>query len=197
MGKLFRTVHLYLALFLAPWVLMYLLSTMAMNHRPTMSKWFGETGPDYEIEQTLTYDRVFSESVKPGQAADQILEDLELSGTRWVQGSVTDSPLVILRESPLMLRRITFSAQTRTLTIEKARPKPPSVLEEMHRRAGFSHGFLLNHLWAISVDLVIAAIVLWAVSGLWIWWGFKKTRTWGAICLISGIGLFSFFLLMI
>ena len=32
-SKVIRRTHMYVALFLAPWVLMYALSTMVMNHR--------------------------------------------------------------------------------------------------------------------------------------------------------------------
>jgi hypothetical protein len=32
-SKILRRTHMYLALFLTPWMLIYALSTMAMNHR--------------------------------------------------------------------------------------------------------------------------------------------------------------------
>ena len=38
-SKLLRRTHLYLALFLAPWVLMYASSTFVMNH----ATWFGQS----------------------------------------------------------------------------------------------------------------------------------------------------------
>mgnify|MGYP003337031680 CR=1 FL=1 len=54
MSLLLRRIHLYLALFLAPWVLMYTASTFVMNHR----SWFHPTEPPppprFELERELT-----------------------------------------------------------------------------------------------------------------------------------------------
>jgi hypothetical protein len=195
--KILRKIHLYLALFLTPWILVYLLSTMAMNHRPTMESWFGKAPPEFQFERTLEYDRIFSEDTTRKQAADQILADLDMSGTSWVSGNLNDGQLVILRESPLVVRRFTFSPAAGTLTIERADFRLPTFLEEMHRRSGYSKSFLLDNLWAVTVDLVILAILFWGISGIWIWWELRKTRVWGAICLATGVGLFTFFMLMI
>ena len=43
---------------------------------------------------------------------------------------------------------------------------------------------------AVSVDIVVAAMVFWALSGVWMWWEMRATRRWGAVCLIVGLGLF-------
>lgn len=176
---------------------MYLLSTMTMNHRPTMDRWFGEGEPDYQLEKVLDYDRVFADSVTRKQAADQILADLDLSGASWVQGDLEDGPLVIMRAAPLNQRRITYSPKTKALEIERSSFRLPAFLEELHHRRGYGPNFVLDRLWAASVDLVILSIIFWAISGLWIWWEIRKTRAWGAVCLTAGVGLFSIFLLMI
>jgi hypothetical protein len=44
------------------------------------------------------------------------------------------------------------------------------------------------------VDLFIAAAVLWALSGLWMWWELKATRGLGLLSLAAGAALFAFFL---
>jgi hypothetical protein len=47
---------------------------------------------------------------------------------------------------------------------------------------------------AVSVDLVIVALVFWAVSGVWMWWDMRATRLWGAVSLLAGVALFVGFL---
>jgi hypothetical protein len=51
--------------------------------------------------------------------------------------------------------------------------------------------------WAVVVDVVIVAIVFWALSGLWMWWEMRVTRAWGAAFLLGGLAVFGFFLAVI
>ena len=44
-SKILRRTHMYLALFLAPWVLMYALSTAAMNHRSHLAGAYADKRP--------------------------------------------------------------------------------------------------------------------------------------------------------
>jgi len=47
------------------------------------------------------------------------------------------------------------------------------------------------------MDLVIAAMVFWVLSGVWMWWELRSTRMWGGACLMLGVGLFGLFLFSI
>ncbi len=49
----------------------------------------------------------------------------------------------------------------------------------------------------MTVDLVIAGMVFWVLSGLWMWWEMKVTRKTGALALATGAGLFLLFILVI
>ena len=68
------------------------------------------------------------------------------------------------------------------------------MLERFHRRRGYATGYALDTVWAVSVDLVILAMVVWAGSGLWMWWEMTTTRRSGAGALAVGVGLFTFYL---
>ena len=46
-----RRTHMYLGLFLFPWMLMYALSTMVMNHRALFVATYGAGPPAYEKER--------------------------------------------------------------------------------------------------------------------------------------------------
>ena len=74
---------MYLALFLAPWMLGYAVSTLAMNHRmprPT----------SFVTERDQPYPNVFEPGTPPREIARQILADLELDGAFGVQGPSPD-----------------------------------------------------------------------------------------------------------
>ena len=141
-SKIVRRTHMYLALFLAPWILMYALSTMA-----------------------------------PTTCAAAATASQSLSGA-----------------APLWMKRITYTPDNNNLRIERQESRMPTILEELHRRKGFEQNYLLADLWGITVDLVIAAMVFWVLSGLWMWWELKITRQWGGWFMLAGALLFALFI---
>jgi hypothetical protein len=183
-----RRIHLYLALFLTPWVLMYTVSTVYMNHKPRPGK-----PPVWELSQETTYDGVFPDGATHQAMARQILTSLDLDGAHQASRR-PDGTVVIQRLAAVQPLRLTFTPESRKLVIERQKPDGGAFLERMHRRRGFQHPYGLDDIWAFLVDLFIAAMVFWALSGLWLWWEMKVTRKLGLLALVGGIALFGFFL---
>ena len=75
--------------------------------------------------------------------------------------------------------------------------RTPGFLERMHRRRGYQTDYVRDDLWAVTVDMVIIAMVFWVASGLWMWWELRVTRRWGAVSAAAGLALFALFLLTI
>lgn len=75
--------------------------------------------------------------------------------------------------------------------------RPPTGLVGLHHRKEYHHKYALEDTWAVSVDLVIVAVVFWVASELWMWWELKVTSRWDALCLSAGTRLFGFFLVTI
>lgn len=183
---------MYLALFFFPWMLMYALSTAVMNHRALF------TDPDapppaWEHERQVAYDPAFPENAELRTISRQILISLELDGAHGVTRR-KDGAIVITRNDLLTPRRITYQPADRTLVIEKAPPRTNALLERFHRRRGYATGYRLDTAWAVTVDVAIAAMVFWVLSGLWMWWEMRVTRRWGAFAFMSGAALFALFL---
>ena len=192
---LIRRAHMYLALFLFPWLLMYALSTAAMNHRA----WFVEPGappPAYEREREVAYDAVFADDGDLRPISRQILPSLDLDGAHAVTRR-KDGAIVITRNDLLAPRRLTYVPEARTVLIERLPHRTNATLERFHRRRGYATGYALDTAWAVSVDLVIAGMIFWVLSGLWMWWEMKVTRPLGALALFSGAGLFLVYILAI
>jgi hypothetical protein len=185
---------MYLALFLAPWMLMYALSTMAMNHRDYFKKLYGESAVLYEKEEEQAYDATFGPHVDARMMAVQILGDLDMDGTHSVNTSSNDGQVRIFRHDPISPKRITYVPADEKLIIERQVFRAPAFLERMHRRQGYRQPYALEDAWAFSVDLAIVAMLFWVASGLWMWWELRVTRRWGALFAAAGLGLFGFFL---
>jgi hypothetical protein len=174
---------MYLALFLTPWMIGYAVSTLLMNHdagRPVT----------YSKEREQPYTTTFEPGTPPRVVAEQILSDLHLEGTFTVAPVTPDGRLTITRQDIVAPRRITFDALGKQLTIERAEIDPVGFLYRFHRRRGYQPPFAADRAMAFSVDLVIGAMVFWALSGLWMWWEMRATRMWGAACALLGIGIF-------
>ncbi len=188
-SRFLRRTHLYLALFLGPWVLMYALSTMVMNHRT----WFrGDppAPPSWELVSRSGYDGLFPPAANAPQMAAQILASLNMEGAH--QATLRDGKLVILRNLPFQPIRLTYTIADGTLTVERQAGGGAAFLERMHRRRGFQHPYAVEDAWAFSVDFFIAAMLFWALSGLWMWWEMKAARAWGWTSLAIGLSLFAF-----
>jgi hypothetical protein len=193
-SKVIRRVHMYLALFLSPWMLMYALSTVVMNHRGFFIEKYGRGPVPFHTERELTYNGAFPENAAPRDISRQILASLDLDGAHGVNRR-PDGAIVINRNDLVSPRRITYTPGDNKLVVERMEPRANAFLERFHRRRGYATGYGLDTVWAGSVDLVIAAMVFWVLSGLWMWWEMKVTRKLGALAVLGGIALFAFYLL--
>ena len=187
---------MYLALFLFPWLLMYALSTAVMNHRALFVDASGPGAPPFERERELVYDGVFSDDADLEAIARQVLTSVDLDGAHGVTRR-KDGAIVISRNDLLTPRRLTYTPADRRLLIERMPHRTNVMLERFHRRRGYATGYALDTAWAVTVDLAIAAMIFWVLSGLWMWWEMKVTRPFGALALAGGAGLFALFLLTI
>ncbi|MBI4874294.1 MAG: hypothetical protein HY822_06655 [Acidobacteria bacterium] len=197
MTKIIRRTHMYLALFLTPWMLMYALSTMAMNHREFFRKLYGQGPPVFEKERELTYNGTFPPGAKPKEIGQQILSGLGMEGAFGARMSPDGAKVIVNRQEPFAPKRLTFSPGDGKLVVEREVFRSPAFLERLHRRRGYQSDYPLEKTWAFSVDLVIAAMLFWAASGLWMWWEMKLTRRWGAAFGLAGLALFGLFLFTI
>ena len=195
-SRFVRRTHMYLGLALAPWMVMYALSTLAMNHRALFTATYGSGPVPFAIEREMTYDGVFPEGADVKTVSSQILASLGLDGAHNASQR-NDGTIVINRNDLISPRRVTFTPSTRRLVVERLTFRPNAFLERFHRRRGYATGYSLDTTWAVIVDLAIAGMIFWALSGLWMWWEMKVTRGLGAAALLAGAGLFALFLLMI
>jgi hypothetical protein len=191
-----RRTHMYLGLFLFPWMLMYALSTAVMNHRAFFVPSNGGTPPAYERERDLVYDAVFPPDADLKTISRQILAALDLDGVHNVTRR-SDGAIVITRNGLMTPRRVIYAPATRTVLIEKMPARANAFLERFHRRRGYATGYALDTVWAVSVDLVIVAMIAWVLSGLWMWWEMKATRAFGAAAVVAGAGLFALYLALL
>lgn len=190
-ARLVRRIHMYLGLFLAPWMLMYAASTVVMNHRELVQSLYATKAPAMIPERELEYSRSFATNAPREEIARDILADLGLEGTHRVSGG-NGKPLVIDRQHAFAPRRITWDAGAHKLVLQRQEFRSSTFLERMHRRRGYQQPYGLEDTWAFSVDLAVTAMILWCLTGIWLWWELRPTRVLGGI--FAGVGIATFLL---
>lgn len=191
-GILLRRCHMYLGLFLTPWLTMYAVSTVVFNHYERINQIYGGHMERFEPEKEIDYKKSFAAGTTLRSKGEQILEDLKLSGSFGIQQR--DSSLVIDRRDPVAPKRITYIPGRGKLIIEGRPFRTPNVLTMLHSQVGYTNRLNRIKAWAFSVDLTAIATILLVISGFWMWWELKVTRAWGAFFAIFGLVLFGIFL---
>ena len=196
-SRLVRRIHMFTGLFLAPWMLMYALSTLVMTHHQYVNSFYSSKNPALVTERELAYTRSFPTNLTREQIAPQILQDLGLDGTHSVSGGRNGRPLVINRQNALSTRRVTFDAANQKVSIQREEFRAATFLDRMHRRRGYNQPYALEDTWGFTVDVAVVTMIFWSLSGLWLWWEIKAVRLWGALAGVAGFGLFTVFAILI
>jgi len=185
-----RRIHLYLGLILIPWVMMYGASSFIISHHA----WFrSQSDSPWDFLFEREYRHPVPEKGDLREVATQILRENNLEGAFNVERR-NPAELRINRNSFFNSTRLTYLINEQKLRAERQKFRWDQVLVRMHFRGGYHHPLFLNFLWAILVNVVCVAILLWVASGLVMWWRLTRLRVWGAVAI--GAGALAFALLI-
>lgn len=191
-GILLRRIHMYLGLFLTPWLTMYALSTVVFNHWERINSYYGGQMGKFAVERELAYQKTFPAGATLRSKGEQILEDLNLNGSFGIQQR--EGSIVINRRDPAAPRRITYTPASGKIVIEREAFRAANLLTTLHSQVGYTNKLNRIKAWAASVDLTAFATLLLVLTGFWMWWELKVTRAWGTFFIVFGIALFGLFL---
>jgi hypothetical protein len=189
-SKLIRRTHMYLALFLTPWMLIYALSGLVLNHGPAVRAFYGAAWGQFEKVEERSYTAAFSADADSRLIGAQILEHLGLAGTFSVPPNPPADRLVITRNAAFAAHRVTYFRTENRLLVEKQAFSAPVFVNRAHFRHGYGQPFLASKIWAAVVDLAVVGMLFWVLSGLWMWWEIKPARLTGAAFALVGAALF-------
>ena len=186
-----RRTHLYLALALMPWFLIYALSALAIQHRTL----FSDEKKSHWIQLfERPYDRAIAPEADLRQIGAQILADADMDGLYRIRRQGLQR-LIINRFDFFSQTRLTYFIAEGQLLAEDQHFRLDQFLIWMHIRAGFQQESLLSDLWAVIVDLVCLGFIIWVAAGLYMWWQLTQTRRWGILALSGGLISFLIFVL--
>ncbi len=185
---LIRRLHLYLGMFLIPWVIAFGVSSVPLNH----------TSWNRPVTWTTLDSREYHLDVPAGTAlrdvGARILGDAGLSGAFTV-GRPSRERVVVNHPTFREIERVTYDLEQQRLTVERRSNVLPQFLGTLHTRAGFYLGSPGNIFWGVMVDVLCVGLVLWIVSGLVMWSSLRGApRRWGWAALLGGAFAFTAFL---
>ncbi len=173
-----RDLHLYAGLFLSPFVLLFAISTVLLNHpsRPAPGK------PPAKRQASI--------KVPPGEMgsiphAREILGQLGVTGEMdYVRHNAKAEKLLIPVSKPGESTRVEIDLKTGTATIEQEQRGLGDALNYLHKMPGphnvrFRGNWTYMSWWAVTTDVVVYGILFLTISGLYLWWKLKAERTVG------------------
>ena len=190
-----RDLHLYLGLFLSPFVVLYALSAILLAHAWDPR---GSDPPEPVHRRTVV---ALPEEENSLVLAKLILAQTGLSGeVGWLDRRPREGTLSfpVIRPGEEIMMRVDLN--TGVTQIEQSNTGTPSALVLLHRKPG-PHNVALRgnwlplRVWAWLADATAYLLILLSVTGIYLWLAIRAERRAGLVFL--GAGALSFVLLVL
>jgi len=178
-----RRTHLYLALFLLPWFLMYGLSSIPFAHNAWLHEMYGP------VKFTPRFDKHYEAEIPRDEEAlksfgERVVRENGLTGS-WGTYRANPKQVNVYVHTFLSATQVTYFVDQQRLVATDRQFRWDNFLTGMHARGGFNHPLPLDDVWAVLVDLVCLGFLTWITTGLIMWWQLRGTRLWGFLALGS------------
>ena len=193
-GLLNRRIHWCLGLFLLLFFLRYPVTSILYNHKLGFNELYKDQ-PDWTERFSRTYDRPVPDDADSREIAAQIIEDAQIKQGPFTVWKPNKDRLHIQSYDFFSTTRLTYFIDQKRLLAEDKAFRWDHFLYQFHWIGGYQHDSFISDLWAFMNDLVGAAIIIWIISGLCMWYKTPGTRLWGGIAL--GGGVISFLILVL
>jgi len=179
--QLIRRVHLYTAFFLLSFVLMYFVSGYVMIHENLL-----ENRDPQKKTRNLAL-KYKGEKTAAAYAA-HLEQTFGLEGKRQPPQKREDGSWRFAYFRPGTSYEAVISAAGDSVRITESRENLRRTLVGFHRMHGYGGG-LLYDIWAVCYDLASAALILFTLSGIYLWYKLTSRHLLGWLLLLLSFGL--------
>lgn len=167
-----RSVHLYLAQGLAGFLVLYAASGLVMKTRTFLP----DRGERHQSTVILDADRpaVMDEASAGLLAQELVAAEGHAIRVQRVSRREDGSWRISLRR-PGAFATVDLQADGRTASLTVDRPGFATLMNQLHQFHGYGGGWLYD-LWALMLDLVSVACLVFAVTGVYLWWKLQRDR---------------------
>ena len=180
--RLVLTLHLFAGLTLAAYLFMYAFSGFVMLH----SSWFpGNTDvvTTHGLSSTLTV-RMPTEMTdeQAWEWGGLLAEELDLQGRQIKPKRGEDASWLFNYERPRAHEKLRVEAGEPAVSLEISERGFASTLNRLHQLKGYSGGPRF-FVWALFIDLVSVALIVFPLSGIYLWYVIKRDHRLGWLIL--------------
>src|SRR4051794_1010930 len=172
-----RKIHLYCGLIILAFLMMYFVSGYMMAHRP----WFVTASPP-PTPRTATLES--ADALPAEQLAAEVKTQLGLAGRIQFPQKQPAGTTRFWVVRPGSMVRVDVPAGGRQIHVTTQRVGLVGTLVMLHKVNGYDDQLLFDA-YAFFCDLAGLSMILFAVSGVYLWWKRAKHRAWGVLCLAA------------
>ncbi len=187
---LIRDLHLYLGLFISPFVLVFAFSVFFLVHAwlPTAAPGSVRSVSDLPLPPDL-------EKLAGRERIDALRPALELAGVHgevgWIQHRVKENQLVVPVTVPGRLTTMTIDIAGRKASVQEQRTGLASGLVLLHKSPGphlanIRMNWPYMRAWFWLADATVYLLLFVSLSGVYLWWLLRSERTVGVILTVAG-----------
>lgn len=186
-----RDSHLYLGLFVSPFVVLFSLSVFFLNHarspaqsRPTSTTTVHDLRIPPGIEETQDMERV--------HLATEIITQAGVIGEiNFIRHVARERRLIIPVQRPGIETTVDVNLETRTATITERRTTAWERLAYLHRMPGphnasIRGNWFWTRAWRWLADITVWLVLFLSVSGIYLWAVLRSERRVGLVLLLAG-----------
>lgn len=178
--NLIRKIHLYTAFVLLLFVLMYFVTGFILTHE----SWFKHTEPKVVSQQ---YPVHLPEKLSMNEQSVYLQNRFNIRAKKEEAKTKKDGSITFRYFKPGHLYTVTIDSSRRSATLSETKLPAHRTMIGFHRMHGYGGGWLYN-IYIFMMDLASIATILFACTGIYLWYKLIKRKTWGLIILSACIG---------
>jgi hypothetical protein len=194
MYNVIRKFHLWCGLIVMTFLMMYAVSGAIMTHRP----WFnmGAHRPAPTV-QTVPLDASIAGAGSKEQLAADVQRHLKLDGRiQFPQSQPSADDTRFWVNHPGTELRVDVLKREKLIRLTTQREPLVGKLIMLHKVNGYDAHPAYDAV-ALFADLTGVTMILFAFTGVYLWWKTAKNRLWGVLCLAAscayGVGMMLYF----
>ncbi len=185
-----RKLHLYAGLFISPFLLLYAVSTIYLNH---------SVRPKPVDEQLGTVPLQLEQGLEGMDLVNSVLDQLNLSGEIAGRGQVRNNQTIIRVARPGMVKVVTVNLEQQQATVMERSNGLLGAINYLHFNPGLHRvpNWGMTKFWGWLADATVYLTLFLTMSGIYLWLVLKAERKTGLIMLGGGVASFVAILLAI
>ena len=184
-----RRLHFYIGLFLLFFVWLFAFTGLLLNHQWS----FAEFWPN---RKQTTFERAIQRPAAGSDLAQaqNILVQLGLTGEiEWTSARADSGRLDFRASRPGHVFEIKTDLDRERAAVQRIDVNAWGMMRALHAFTGVRSGdarnqrdWILTSIWAFSMDVVAAGLLVMVFGSYYMWWRLPQKRAWGLVALVFG-----------